>query len=352
MSANFPFLRGARLLGTVGLFGACANLIGLDDYEETNDAVHPSGGRSNAGGASAGQTDGGAGEPEAGQAGSFSPAGGTTPTGGRVNTPMGGEAGDDSPAETGGRLGAGGRRGLGGTGSGGTANAGENSGGNSEGGGEGPAGGGGASGGTPTTGGTPATGGTTGGTPATGGNPGTGGQGPTSCGLPGFAGACEDCIDQSCDAYCDPCLANSDCASLTWCVQECESEGEDCVGDCFDSHSDNASEMLAEVYVSCAQTTCAASCGKGFGADCDEDSDCTSDYCSGPSGFCSYLCTEHEECPDNSLCADDVRRLQQVPGAVRRRARLSERARLRLRFDLRRLRIHDVYVRAPAERPV
>jgi hypothetical protein len=298
MSANLPWLRGARLVGTLGLLGACANLIGLDDYEETNGPVRPSGGRPSEGGESGGEAEGAAPDSEAGQGGDSSPASGGKAAGGRTNTPMGGEAGDDSPAQTGGRRAAGGQRGLGGTASGGSANGGEPSGGSSEGGGGSPASGGVASGGTP------ATGGATGGTPATGGNPGTGGQGPTSCGLPGFTAACEDCIDQSCDAYCDPCLADSDCASLTSCIKECDSE--DCVGDCFDSHPESAGEMLAEVYVSCAQTTCEASCGKAFGADCDDDSECTSDYCSGPGGFCSYLCTEHEECPGNSWCADDV----------------------------------------------
>jgi hypothetical protein len=61
-----------------------------------------------------------------------------------------------------------------------------------------------------------------------------------------------------------------------------------------------------DVYASCGFTTCEASCGKPFGSGCQLAAECTSEYCSGEAGFCSYLCSSDADCPSDSWCAADV----------------------------------------------
>ena len=290
MSANSPFLRGARLFAAIGLMASCANLIGLSEYEETDDEPGPQGGRNSDGGQGDGNAggggDGGTTDGEGGQAGAILPSGGTA-DGGQVNQPVGGEAGEEGPGPTGGRRGTGGERNTGGSPTGGA-----------------PGSGGNETGGTGE-GGTPASGGSagttpTGGTPATGGN---GSQGPTSCSLPGFSPECGTCIDQNCDAFCEPCLEDTQCAGLTSCLQDCVTET--CLNGCFDDYTVGTGNQFLEVYSSCGFTTCQSTCASPFGAGCDVDADCTTDYCSGPGGFCSNLCDEDADCPDEGWCATD-----------------------------------------------
>ena len=286
MRAKSLIVRRVRLAVAIGTLTSCANLIGLDDYEKNDDPVREADGNQGEGGVggAAGSvgSDGGLGGAShgAGEAGALGTGG--VGSGGETSAAVGGEGGtEEPPAVTGGRRSSGGERGLGGSSSGGTATGGSES----------------------ETGGT-ATGGTaTGGAPATGGNPSTGGQGPTSCTLAGLPQACRACVDQNCDAYCDPCLDDASCSALTQCLQDCS--GSECLDQCFEAHPQSAGDDFLDVYASCGFTTCAESCGQPFGAECDEDSECAGGYCSGPGGHCTDLCDDHEGCPDSALCAAD-----------------------------------------------
>lgn len=271
MSTNFP-LRGGQLLGVVVLAASCANVIGLDGYERSDETAGSGAGRSGGrgGGSSAAAGEGGlGGEPTRGEGGA---------AGSELGAKPGGEAGEGvAPEPSGGQRATGGQRGLGGeSGSGGTLSPGN--------GGAEPAEGGDAGAG------------------ATGGDGTTPGPTPTSCSLPGFPTECTRCIDQSCDALCEPCLDDAECAALTACLRACPSDT--CLDDCLESSPDAAPAFL-EVYASCAFTTCQASCGAPFGSPCDEGSECTTGYCSGPGGFCSSPCADDLDCPTTAWCAPD-----------------------------------------------
>src|SRR5688500_7968753 len=88
-------LRRIRLLGVAGWVAGCANLIGLNEYSESDDPVRHSSGGEGAGG---GGTAGSAGASEAGAPGTGGRGSGGRPatTGGRVSTTGG------APSATGG----------------------------------------------------------------------------------------------------------------------------------------------------------------------------------------------------------------------------------------------------------
>ena len=125
----------------------------------------------------------------------------------------------------------------------------------------------------------------------------------TSCALPAYPESCGACIDNSCDSRCNPCLADADCRALVACAQGCFSNS--CLDSCFEAHEDSA-DAFFDIYDTCAFTTCASTCGARFGASCDEDDDCASGTCSGPGGYCTYLCDDHDDCPLEGWCAQDV----------------------------------------------
>jgi hypothetical protein len=272
-------LRRIRLLGAASWLAGCANLIGLNDYSESDDPVrHSTGGAGGDGTAgSAGAIDAGA--PSTGGRGSGGrPAttGGRAPTTGGKPSATGGapiEGGEGPGPTSGGHRATGGRR---------------------------------STGGAEATGGTENTGGSepgSGGTAPTGGANGTGGAPVTSCALPAYPESCGECIDDSCNASCNPCLADADCRALVACAQGCFSNS--CLDSCFEAHEDSADAFL-DIYDTCAFTTCASTCGARFGASCDEDDDCASGTCSGPGGYCTSLCDDHDDCPLAGWCAQDV----------------------------------------------
>lgn len=307
-----PRLRIARWLALSGLIAGCANLIGLSEYEPSDErAEGGEGGGTVARAGAAGEPEGG-GAGRAGAAGEtfVEPSGGRPASGGSRSTGNGGEPSPGgeggAPETTGGRREVGGRRGGGADGGGGSSASGgaEPEGGTIDAGGVpatggGGGGGGGAdgSGGTIPTGGVPATGGVS----PTGGTPPTGGTGPTSCALPAFSTACKQCIDASCDDECEPCLDDAECSTLTACLQNCTSES--CLNGCFAAYED-ANDAFLAVY-DCAFTTCASVCSP-FGSPCQSGADCESGYCSSSGGgYCSEPCTSHDDCSISGFCADD-----------------------------------------------